>query len=86
MLSVDRASTTYTYDDANRLEASEDASGTTAYSFDANGNQQVVEAPDGGRTTYGWDYENQMVLTVLPTGARVTSQYNASNRRVYTEE
>jgi uncharacterized protein RhaS with RHS repeats len=26
--------------------------------FDADGNQQVVKAPNGDRTTYAWDYEN----------------------------
>jgi YD repeat-containing protein len=76
------ALTTYTYDAANQFQTSRDASGVTTYSFDANGNQQIVEAPGGGRTTYTWDYENQTTLIQLPTGARVTMAYNADNRRV----
>jgi hypothetical protein len=28
------------------------------YTFDANGNQQIVRNPDGTRTTTTWDFEN----------------------------
>ncbi|MCA9178154.1 MAG: hypothetical protein KDB14_27005, partial [Planctomycetales bacterium] len=72
-LTVDGASTTYTYDAANQLEASEDSTGVTNYTFDANGNQHVVEAPDGTKATHGWDCENQTVLTELPAGVKVTA-------------
>jgi YD repeat-containing protein len=67
------------------LQISEDASGITMYTFDANGNQQIVQSPNGGRTTYIWDYENQTTLVQLPTGAPVTMAYNADNRRVRKE-
>jgi YD repeat-containing protein len=67
------------------LQTSRDTSGVTTYTFDANGNQQVVEAPGGGRTTYTWDYENETTLVQLPTGARVTMAYNADNRRVWKD-
>ena len=38
--------TTYTYDVANQLETSRDATGVTTYTFDANGNQQGGPCPE----------------------------------------
>jgi len=57
----------------------------TTYTYDANGNQQIVEEPSGARTTHTWDYENQPTLVELSTGSRVTMTYNADNRRVSKE-
>ena len=63
-----------------------DAQGTARrYPFGRNGNQRIVEEPDGGLTTYTWDHENQTRLVELPTGARVTMAYNADSRRVRKE-
>ena len=69
----------------DQLHTSHDASGVTTFTFDANGNQQIVEAADGSRTTYTWDYENQTTLIELPTGQRVTMAYNADNRRAWKD-
>jgi YD repeat-containing protein len=69
------------YDAANQLKTSKAAGGTTTYTFDSNGNQQVVREPGGNRTTYTWDYENQNRLVRLPDGSRVTMSYNADFRR-----
>lgn len=80
--SEDGAVTTSTYDSANQLETSSDASGVTNYTFDADGNQQIVDAPNGDRTTTSWDFENQSTLVILPNGSRVTMEYNANYRRV----
>jgi YD repeat-containing protein len=44
---VDTARTTTTYDTANQIDHSINASGRTTYTFDANGNQQIVEEPSG---------------------------------------
>ena len=67
---LDGARTTSTYDAANQLKWTDDGSGRTTYTFDADGNQQVVRAPNGDRTTYVWDYENRMTSVQLPAGIR----------------
>ena len=73
------------YDAANQIRYSEDGTGRTTYSFDANGNQELVESPAGEKTTYVWDYENQITLVKKTDGSRVTFTYNADNRRVRKE-
>ena len=73
---------TSTYDQANQLKYNLDATGRTTYTFDANGNQQIVQPPIGNRTTNVWDYENQTISVQNPDGSRVTMAYNADNRRV----
>jgi len=56
---VDGALTTSTFDAANQTMISHDASGVTTFTFDADGNQQIVQKPTGSLTTNVWDYENQ---------------------------
>ena len=82
---ADGARTTTVYDAANQISYSEGSIGKTTYAFDADGNQQIVEEPNGDRTTTIWDYENQSTLYQLPSGALVTMSYNADNRRVRKE-
>ncbi len=82
----DGARTTSAYDAANQLIYSEDASGRTTYTFDADGNQEVVEQPSGDRTTYAWDYENRMTSAQLPSGVRNTMAYEPDGLRVKLEE
>jgi YD repeat-containing protein len=57
----------------------------TACTFDANGNQQIVQAPNANRTTTTWNYENQPTLYLLPGASRVTMAYNADNLRTRKE-
>ena len=73
--------TTYTYDIANQLKTSADASGTTNYVFDANGNQRITQSPVGQRTTNSWGYENELRGVALPTGLSITYTYNADGVR-----
>ena len=82
----DGARTTSAYDAANQLIYSDDASGRTTYTFDADGNQEVVEDPAGDRTTYAWDYENRMSSAQLPSGVRNTMAYEPDGLRVKLEE
>jgi WD40 repeat protein len=56
--------------------------GATTYSFDSDGNQQIVHDPTGDRTTHVWDYENKSTLTLLPDGSRVTMAFNPDGIRV----
>jgi hypothetical protein len=63
--------------------------GGSTYTFDANGNQMIVQHPaDSKWTTWTWDYENQMRCTHhytrigLPNRFLVTIIYNAENRRL----
>jgi len=66
------------------LQTAKAAAGTTTYTFDANGNQQIDAAPTG-RTTVTWDYENLPTLYRLLDASRVTMSYNADNRCVRKE-
>jgi RHS repeat-associated protein len=77
--------TTTTYDAANQIVYSLAAAGRTTYTFDSDGNQQVVRNPDGTRTTTTWNYENQPTRYNQPANATypmVTMAYNADNQRV----
>jgi YD repeat-containing protein len=82
----DGARTTSAYDAANQLRYMEDVSGRTTYTFDADGNQQGVLAPNGDRTTYVWDYENRMTSVRLPCAIRNTMTYEPEGLRVKLEE
>jgi RHS repeat-associated protein len=68
------------------LRSTEDATGRTTYTFDADGNQQRILAPNGDRTTYVWDYENRMTSVQLPSGIRNTMAYEPEGLRVKLEE
>ncbi len=80
------ARTTYSYDASNQLKNSIDASGTTTYTFDADGNQELVQAPNNERTTTTWNYENKTTLVQLPSGIRNTMAYEPDGLRVKIEE
>ena len=80
------ARTTSTYDVANQLQTSLDASGTTNYSYDNNGNQKLVVTPTGDRTTTMWNYENRTTSVELPTGVRNTMSYEPDGLRIKLEE
>ncbi len=82
----DGARTSYSYDAANQLEWSEDATGRTTYAFDADGNQELVQEPGGDRTTTSWDYENRTTLVQLSSGVRNTMAYEPGGLRVTLEE
>ena len=83
---LDGQRTTSTYDAANQLAWSQDASGRTTYTFDADGNQQVVLSPSGDRVTNLWDYENKLIGVQHPAGSRETMAYDPDGKRVKLEE
>jgi len=78
--------TTSTYDVANQLVTSLDSTGTTTYTFDADGNQQLVLKPNGDRTSTIWDYENKSTLVELPSSVRNTMTYNPDGLRVELQD
>ena len=86
VLNEDGTRTTTSYDAASQIDVSEAAAGRTTYTFDADGNQQIVEQPSSDRTTNVWDYENRLTNTVLPNAARCTLSYQPDNLRVTSDD
>ena len=82
----DGARTTLVYDACNQLLTSEDAGGITSYIYDGNGNQTVVQKPNGDRTTQGWDYGNRLIRTIQPTGGVTSMAYDADGLRLKKED
>ena len=82
----DGARTTLVYDACNQLVTSEDNSGTTTFTYDGNGNQTVVQKPNGDRTTQIWDYENRLIKTIQPSGGVTSMAYDADGLRLKLEE
>ncbi len=85
------SSTTYTYDDLNRLEDVIDSSGTTTYTYDAVGNLDTVTYPNGLVTDYNYNSINQLtdVYTRDPLNT-IISHFNYSltatgRREIITE-
>ena len=78
--------TTLVYDACNQLLTSEGTSGTTTFTYDGNGNQTVVQKPNGDRTTQVWDYENRLVKTIQPSGGVTSMAYDADGLRLKLEE
>ncbi len=77
---------TNTFDTANRLLTSTDVSGSTTYTYDANGNQLTIEEPGGDITTNTWDGENRLVVVEHPSGDIVTYAYNGDGLRVSLDD
>lgn len=78
--------TTSTYDHANRLLTATDGSGTTTYTYDANGNQLTIEEPNSDVTTNTWDGENRLVSVEHPDSTVTTYAYNGDGLRVEKDD
>jgi len=83
---VTGATTTYTYDDNNRLETAEDATGVTTYTWDANGNQLTIEDPHDNITTNTWDGNNRLVEVEHPDDTITSYVYNADGLLVKKDD
>jgi RHS repeat-associated protein len=81
---VDGALTTSTFNSTNQLQTSHSVHGVSTFTYDATGNQHIVETPGGVRTTSVWDFENRRVEVVLPTGDLVISRYREDGLRYTT--
>ena len=86
VLNEDGIRTTTVFDGASQIEYSESAAGRTTYTFDTDGNQQIVEQPDNNRTTSVWDYENRMTSVILSDKTRSTMTYQPNNLRVTSND
>jgi len=68
-----------------------DTTGTTTYTFDANGNQLTIEEPSGDITTNTWNGENRLICAeeqVCPTNRtlrKVEYAYDHQGRMVWKE-
>jgi len=80
------AITTSTYDHTNRLLTTEDVSGITTYSYDANGNQTSIEEANGDVTTNTWDGENRLVQVEHPDFTMTTYVYDADGHRIEKDD
>jgi len=78
--------TTYTYDDASRLDIVTDPNlGTYDHDYDPNGNRAALSYPNGTNTTYLYDDLNRLtnLTTTGPSGTIQSYQYTlgpAGNR------
>jgi len=70
VLNANGTRTTTVYDNANQIKYSTAAAGRTTYTFDANGNQQIVREPAGARTTTTWNYEMSLGASKPATHGR----------------
>ena len=77
--------TTYQYDQADRLLTTNDGATVTTLSWDANGNNTLVQA-GASVTTYTWDGENRLTKMALPGGSVVTNTYGSDGLRRKRED
>ncbi len=86
VLNEDATRTTTVFDAANQIEYSQATAGRTTYTFDADGNQQIMALPSADRITNTWDYENRLTTVALPNATRVTNTYHPDNLRVSSDD
>jgi hypothetical protein len=60
---------TSAYDNANQIRYSTSAAGMMAYTFDVNGNHQIVFEPSGAGATTMWSDENGQRCSECRTAA-----------------
>lgn len=81
-----RTVTTSTYDAANRLLTEITPSGTSTFTFDADGNRTQQETPAGDLTTLTWDSQNRNIAVELPSLTIVTSVFNSDHNKVQRDD
>ena len=74
------------YDPANRLVTAVDGSGSTSYTFDADGNQRSVETPAGDLTTSTWNVSSQNTAVEQPDGSLVSFVWNSDDVRIVRDD
>ena len=72
--------TTYSYDQLNRITSYRDVFGKTiGYQYDPNGNIVAITYPDGKQVQYTYDKNNRMMSVTDWTGMTVSYAYNSIN-------
>jgi RHS repeat-associated protein len=72
--------TTYAYDQLNRISSYKDVFGKTiGYQYDPNGNIIALTYPDGKQVQYTYDKNNRMTSVTDWAGATVSYAYNSIN-------
>ena len=72
--------TTYAYDELNRLSSQKDAFGKSiSYQYDANGNISVLTYPDGKQVTYQYDANNRLTSLTDWAGKTTAYEYESTN-------
>jgi len=80
-ITTPQSTTTYGYDDLNRLQTAVAAAGTTHYSYDAVGNLATVDYPNGITTTHSYDALNRLMQVAnTGTGGLISSYTYAYGR------
>ncbi len=75
--------TTYTYDDVNRLISETNPEGeTTTYGYDLAGNRTTVTNPAGNMTTYTYDDVNRITAISDSLGGVASYTYDKNNNRL----
>jgi YD repeat-containing protein len=84
---IDGQSTTFHYDELNRVERVVDALGNSTYtSYDANGNVHTRTDQLGRVTTYEYDELNRLIRTIDPLGGITETTYDAAGNRIASED
>ena len=76
----DGGTITYSYDTANELTVEENLAARITYSYDANGNTEVMDVARD-LTANAWDIENHMSTVELPDNTLNTMTYDGDGKR-----
>lgn len=70
-------STSYTFDNRNRIKTAVDSGGATSYSYYADGKQQQITYPNGTQSRYAYDAADRVndIITEVSVGPTVIARY-----------
>ena len=80
---TENSTTTFEYDDANRIIRQTDANGgVISFTYDAAGNRTSLTDPVGNTTTFDYDAENRLIRETDPLSNFTTFDYDGNDNRV----
>lgn len=78
-----RYTSTYSYDDVNRMTVAVDPNGfDIGYSYYKDGQRRTMVDPDSGRFTYSYDSIGRLETILNPYGETTTLVYDIADRRI----